>query len=180
MFCMDPLQAFNKTAQCGVFLDKVSNTCWLYATFNACNAVISHWLFSFCLRNNTKPKQESFEFKAPQGPPPQPPTQVSPQVRKDGPVMHSPVASFIHTSISCLHQIPQQSTRHPINFLPTSTFVFSSIHPAVLAPKHPFFLCPFMHQPFHPPTFPRTSRVHFYLFFFPLYVHLLALSEPMH
>ncbi|XP_041800102.1 membrane-associated guanylate kinase, WW and PDZ domain-containing protein 1b isoform X5 [Chelmon rostratus] len=30
-------------------------------------------------RNNTKPKQESFEFKAPQGPPPQPPTQVSPQ-----------------------------------------------------------------------------------------------------
>ncbi|XP_067444145.1 membrane-associated guanylate kinase, WW and PDZ domain-containing protein 1b isoform X6 [Thunnus thynnus] len=26
-------------------------------------------------RNNTKPKQESFEFKAPQGPPPQPPTQ---------------------------------------------------------------------------------------------------------
>ncbi|KAI4826377.1 hypothetical protein KUCAC02_029825 [Chaenocephalus aceratus] len=30
-------------------------------------------------RNNTKPKQESFEFKAPQGPPPQPPTQVSAQ-----------------------------------------------------------------------------------------------------
>lgn len=30
-------------------------------------------------RNNTKPKQESFEFKAPQGPPPQPPTQVSSQ-----------------------------------------------------------------------------------------------------
>ncbi|XP_074536367.1 membrane-associated guanylate kinase, WW and PDZ domain-containing protein 1b isoform X4 [Halichoeres trimaculatus] len=31
-------------------------------------------------RNNTKPKQESFEFKAPQAPPPQPPTQqVSPQ-----------------------------------------------------------------------------------------------------
>ncbi|XP_072307732.1 membrane-associated guanylate kinase, WW and PDZ domain-containing protein 1b isoform X3 [Eucyclogobius newberryi] len=28
-------------------------------------------------RNNTKPKQESFEFKAPQAPPPQPPTQVS-------------------------------------------------------------------------------------------------------
>uniref|UniRef100_A0A4W6FE96 Membrane-associated guanylate kinase, WW and PDZ domain-containing protein 1 n=1 Tax=Lates calcarifer TaxID=8187 RepID=A0A4W6FE96_LATCA len=30
-------------------------------------------------RNNTKPKQESFEFKPPQGPPPQPPTQVSAQ-----------------------------------------------------------------------------------------------------
>uniref|UniRef100_A0A8C2Z2F3 Membrane associated guanylate kinase, WW and PDZ domain containing 1b n=1 Tax=Cyclopterus lumpus TaxID=8103 RepID=A0A8C2Z2F3_CYCLU len=30
-------------------------------------------------RNNTKPKQESFEFKAPPGPPPQPPTQVSTQ-----------------------------------------------------------------------------------------------------
>ncbi|XP_067359598.1 membrane-associated guanylate kinase, WW and PDZ domain-containing protein 1b isoform X4 [Channa argus] len=30
-------------------------------------------------RNNTKPKQESFEFKPPQGPPPQPPTQVSTQ-----------------------------------------------------------------------------------------------------
>ncbi|XP_074473235.1 membrane-associated guanylate kinase, WW and PDZ domain-containing protein 1b isoform X10 [Sebastes fasciatus] len=30
-------------------------------------------------RNNTKPKQESFEFKAPPGPPPQPPTQVSAQ-----------------------------------------------------------------------------------------------------
>ncbi|KAM4613161.1 membrane-associated guanylate kinase, WW and PDZ domain-containing protein 1b isoform 3-T3 [Polymixia lowei] len=29
-------------------------------------------------RNNTKPKQESFEFKAPQGPPPQPPTQQVP------------------------------------------------------------------------------------------------------
>ncbi|XP_035487275.2 membrane-associated guanylate kinase, WW and PDZ domain-containing protein 1b isoform X7 [Scophthalmus maximus] len=30
-------------------------------------------------RNNTKPKQESFEYKPPQGPPPQPPTQVSAQ-----------------------------------------------------------------------------------------------------
>ncbi|XP_035007129.1 membrane-associated guanylate kinase, WW and PDZ domain-containing protein 1b isoform X3 [Hippoglossus stenolepis] len=30
-------------------------------------------------RNNTKPKQESFEFIPPQGPPPQPPTQVSSQ-----------------------------------------------------------------------------------------------------
>ncbi|XP_077582961.1 membrane-associated guanylate kinase, WW and PDZ domain-containing protein 1b isoform X4 [Stigmatopora nigra] len=30
-------------------------------------------------RNNTKPKQESFDFKAPQAPPPQPPTQVSAQ-----------------------------------------------------------------------------------------------------
>ncbi|XP_068170444.1 membrane-associated guanylate kinase, WW and PDZ domain-containing protein 1b isoform X4 [Antennarius striatus] len=30
-------------------------------------------------RTNTKPKQESYEFKAPQAPPPQPPTQVSPQ-----------------------------------------------------------------------------------------------------
>uniref|UniRef100_A0A7N6BQF4 Membrane associated guanylate kinase, WW and PDZ domain containing 1b n=1 Tax=Anabas testudineus TaxID=64144 RepID=A0A7N6BQF4_ANATE len=30
-------------------------------------------------RNNTKPKQESFEFLPPQGPPPQPPTQVSAQ-----------------------------------------------------------------------------------------------------
>ncbi|XP_068576531.1 membrane-associated guanylate kinase, WW and PDZ domain-containing protein 1b isoform X5 [Cebidichthys violaceus] len=30
-------------------------------------------------RNNTKPKQESYEFKAPPGPPPQPPTQVSAQ-----------------------------------------------------------------------------------------------------
>ncbi|XP_075870254.1 membrane-associated guanylate kinase, WW and PDZ domain-containing protein 1b isoform X3 [Nelusetta ayraudi] len=30
-------------------------------------------------RTNTKPKQESFEFKAPQAPPPQPPTLVSPQ-----------------------------------------------------------------------------------------------------
>ncbi|XP_057703204.1 membrane-associated guanylate kinase, WW and PDZ domain-containing protein 1b isoform X6 [Corythoichthys intestinalis] len=30
-------------------------------------------------RNNTKPKQESYDFKAPQAPPPQPPTQVSAQ-----------------------------------------------------------------------------------------------------
>ncbi|XP_026162693.1 membrane-associated guanylate kinase, WW and PDZ domain-containing protein 1b isoform X2 [Mastacembelus armatus] len=30
-------------------------------------------------RSNTKPKQESFDFKAPQAPPPQPPTQVSTQ-----------------------------------------------------------------------------------------------------
>uniref|UniRef100_A0A3P8V3G8 Membrane-associated guanylate kinase, WW and PDZ domain-containing protein 1 n=1 Tax=Cynoglossus semilaevis TaxID=244447 RepID=A0A3P8V3G8_CYNSE len=30
-------------------------------------------------RTNTKPKQESFDFKPPQGPPPQPPTQVSAQ-----------------------------------------------------------------------------------------------------
>uniref|UniRef100_H2T0I7 Membrane associated guanylate kinase, WW and PDZ domain containing 1b n=1 Tax=Takifugu rubripes TaxID=31033 RepID=H2T0I7_TAKRU len=30
-------------------------------------------------RTNTKPKQESYEFKAPQAPPPQPPTQISPQ-----------------------------------------------------------------------------------------------------
>ncbi|KAM9813242.1 membrane-associated guanylate kinase, WW and PDZ domain-containing protein 1b isoform 3-T3 [Neosynchiropus ocellatus] len=30
-------------------------------------------------RTNTKPKQESFDFKPPQGPPPQPPTQVSSQ-----------------------------------------------------------------------------------------------------
>lgn len=56
-------------------------------------------LLSFSLRN-TKPKQESFEFKAPQAPPPQPPTQVSPQVRKDASVFPSPIASFI---ISCLH-----------------------------------------------------------------------------
>nr|XP_043880341.1 membrane-associated guanylate kinase, WW and PDZ domain-containing protein 1b isoform X7 [Solea senegalensis] len=30
-------------------------------------------------RNNTKPKQETFDYKPPQGPPPQPPTQVSTQ-----------------------------------------------------------------------------------------------------
>lgn len=41
---------------------------------------LSLWRFS--CRTNTKPKQESYEFKAPQAPPPQPPTQISPQVRR--------------------------------------------------------------------------------------------------
>jgi len=49
----------------------------------------------FCFRNNTKPKQESYEFKAPPGPPPQPPTQVSAQVR-GGVSGHTPV-----THLSC-------------------------------------------------------------------------------
>lgn len=130
---------------------------------------ISQWLLSFCLRNNTKPKQESFEFKPPQGPPPQPPTQVSAQVRKDIPVIHSPVTLSIHLSIyplyPCLHQTQQQFTLHHLNF--TLTFVFSYIHPAVPAPTDPFILCPFIlyiNKSTYLPTFPRTNKVHFYLY----------------
>ena len=162
------------------FSDKVSNICWLYATFNACNAIIPHWLFSFCLRNNTKPKQESFEFKAPQGPPPQPPTQVSPQVRKDGPVMHSPVASFIHY----VHFVPPSNTtavHSPSHQLSTHIHVCLFIRPSSCSGTQTSLLPLSLHVSTIPPAhLPKGKQSTFLFIFFPLYVHLLALSEPMH
>lgn len=117
---------------------------------------------SFCLRNNTKPKQESFEFKAPPGPPPQPPTQVSPQVRKDTRVIHPPVASFTHPSISCLHQTPQQF-QHP-NQHPTHIHIRLLIHPSSCSSNqtsiHPLSL----HASTHPPSQGQTKCIFIYLF----------------
>lgn len=136
--------------------------CWKYAC--EMNHLMSSVSQFFCLRNNTKPKQESFEFKPPQGPPPQPPTQVSAQVRR---AFRSSVHLSRHSCINPFHvsiEHPSNPTLHPVNFLPASTFVFSYIHLAVLAPTDPFILCPSMHHPIHPPTSPRTNKVPFYSF----------------
>ena len=128
--------------------------------------IISHWLFSFCLRNNTKPKQESFEFKAPQGPPPQPPTQVSPQVRKDGPVILS--RHFIHTYV---HFVPPSNTAavySPSHQLSTHIHICLFIRPSSCSGTQTSLLPLSLHASTIPPAHrPKGKQSTFLFIFFP-------------
>lgn len=132
----------------------------------------------FSLRNNTKPKQESFEFKAPQAPPPQPPTQVSPQVMEDAPSAFSFHVSIKHPGN--LRSVPSPSCPHPHLSPRTSTQLFC--HPNIYSSSVPSCI----KQSSHPPT-PlqgQTKCIYIYLFISPprprLTLYLLPLSEPMH
>lgn len=120
----------------------------MYALNSLCS-----WLF----RNNTKPKQESFEFKASQAAPPQLPTQQAAQVINT-PFVYSPA----HSSISCLYQTPNHLTL----FQTTTPIVFSKIQPSCFSSQTPIHLLLRLVSTNTPPTFPRTNNAHFYLFIF--------------
>lgn len=95
----------------------------------------------FSCRTNTKPKQESYEFKAPQAPPPQPPTQISPQVRTHSSALGTSPVHHSLRLISALWSPNIHSSAVPACLrapaLPRLNLVaFSSYFPAHLWPPH--------------------------------------------